>query len=160
MPTLKMSIKEKRALKNRLHQQCIAIIQQRIAAAIASMQNAQAAANSEEKSSAGDKYETSRAMSHLEKDMHARQLAANQQELAALLAVDCNTIHTSVSKGSIVTCKEITFYVAAGLGKISFEGETIFVLSPNASVAKSLLQKVAGNKVNFNNKELIISAIF
>ena len=153
-------MEQKKVYKKRLHQHCIALIQQRITAAIASMQNAQAAANSEEKSSAGDKYETSRAMSHLEKDMHARQLAANQQELAALLAVDCNTIHTSVSTGSIVNCNDITFYIAAGLGKISFEDKTIYVLSPNAPVAKSLLQKVAGNKVNFNNKELIISAIF
>jgi hypothetical protein len=39
------------------------------------MESAQQSANSEEKSSAGDKYETSRAMGHLEKDMHARQLA-------------------------------------------------------------------------------------
>ncbi len=155
-----MLIKEKAAFKNRLYQHCIAIIQQRINAAIESMQNAQAAANSEEKSSAGDKYETSRAMSHLEKDMHARQLTANQHELAALLAVDCNTIHTSVSTGSIVTCNDITFYIAAGLGKISFEGDAIYVLSPNAPVAKSLLHKVVGDRVSFNNKELIISTIF
>lgn len=153
-------IKEKVAFKNRLYQHCIAIIQQRINAAIESMQNAQAAANSEEKSSAGDKYETSRAMSHLEKDMHARQLTANQHELAALLAVDCNIIYTPVSAGSIVTCNDITFYIAAGLGKISFEGAAVYVLSPNAPVAKSLLHKVVGDNVSFNNKELIISAIF
>lgn len=153
-------IKEKVAFKNRLYQHCIAIIQQRINAAIESMQNAQAAANSEEKSSAGDKYETSRAMSHLEKDMHARQLTANQHELAALLAVDCNTIHIPVSTGSIVTCNDITFYIAAGLGKISFEGAAVYVLSPNAPVAKSLLHKVVGDSVSFNNKELIISNVF
>lgn len=157
---LVMITEQKIAFKIKLHRHCIAIIQQRINAAIESMQNAQAAANSEEKSSAGDKYETSRAMSHLEKDMHARQLAANQHELAALLAVECNTIHTSVSTGSIIACNDVTFYIAAGLGKICFEGETIYVLSPNAPVAKSLLQKVAGNKVSFNNKELIIAAVF
>ena len=45
------------------------MIKQRIAAATLAIENAQSAANAEEKSSAGDKYETSRAMSHLEKDM-------------------------------------------------------------------------------------------
>ena len=64
----------KKALKTR----CIEILEQRIDASYNSMQNAQAAANEEEKSSAGDKYETGRAMNHLEKDMHARQLAANK----------------------------------------------------------------------------------
>jgi transcription elongation GreA/GreB family factor len=153
-------MKEKIEYKKRLHQYCMAIIQQRINATLQAMQNAQAAANSEEKSSAGDKYETSRAMSHLEKDMHARQLAANQNELAALLAVDTNSIHASVTTGSIVTCNNVTFYIAAGLGKISFENDTVYILSPNAPVAKSLLNKVIGNRVNFNNKEIIIEAIF
>ena len=148
------------AYKKNLHQHCIALIQQRIDAALQAMQNAQAAANSEEKSSAGDKYETSRAMSHLEKDMHARQLAANQNELAALGVVDCNTLHASVTTGSIVICNEASFFVAAGLGKISFEDGIIYVLSPNAPVAKSLLHKVAGNSLIFNNKIIFIREVF
>ncbi len=153
-------MEQKLSYKKKLHQHCIAIIQQRIDAAKESMQNAQAAANSEEKNSAGDKYETSRAMSHLEKDMHARQLAANQNELAALLAVDCNKIRTSVTTGSIVDCDELLFFIAAGLGKISFNGGTIYLLSPNAPVARSLVHKVAGNKIIFNNKEIIIKDVF
>lgn len=153
-------MEDKLTFKKKLHQHCVAIIKQRISAAIESMQNAQAAANSEEKSSAGDKYETSRAMSHLEKDMHARQLTANQLELAALLAVDSDKMYKSVEIGSIINCNDITFFIAAGLGKISFEAKTIFVLSPNAPMAKLLLHKVAGNSVRFNNKELIISIVF
>ena len=113
-----MTIKQKLLYKKNLHQHCITIIQQRIDATIQSMQNAQAAANNEEKSSAGDKYETSRAMSHLEKDMHARQLAANQQELAALLAVDCTKLYTAVATGSIVFCNGLSFFIAAGLPPI------------------------------------------
>ena len=155
-----MTSKQKTVFKKKLHQHCIAIIQQRINAAMQSMQNAQAAANNEEKSSAGDKYETSRAMSHLEKDMHARQLVANQNELAALLAVYCNTIHTAVTTGCIVFCNDINFFIAAGLGKISFEGIVIYILSPNAPVGKSLLHKVAGNSIIFNNKELFIKDLF
>lgn len=155
-----MMIEQKMEYKKRLHQYCIAIIQQRIMAIVKAMENAQAAANSEEKSSAGDKYETSRAMSHLEKDMHARQLAANQNELAALLAVDCNKLHASVTAGSIVTFNAFLFFIAAGLGKISFEGDTVYLLSPNAPVAKSLLNKVTGDRITFNNKEIIIEDIF
>jgi hypothetical protein len=153
-------MEEKLSYKKSLHRHCITIIQQRIDATMERIQNAQAAANSEEKSSAGDKYETSRAMSHREKDMYARQLAANQQELAALLAVDCNTIHKSISAGSIAECNGMVFFIAAGLGKISFEGKIIYVVSPNAPVAKSLLHKVACNSAAFNNKELVILSVF
>jgi hypothetical protein len=136
-------------------------IQQRIDAALLAMDNAQSAANSEEKSSAGDKYETGRAMSHLEKDMHARQLVANQHELAALTSVDCTTrLHVIVDAGSVVVCDEVKFFIAAGLGKMLFEGETILALSPNAPVAKLLLRKVAGSSFLFNNKIVFIKEVF
>ena len=155
-----MKTEQKLQYKKRLYQHCIEIIQERIDATIQSMQDAQAAANNEEKSSAGDKYETGRAMSHLEKDMHARQLAANKNELAALLAVDCNSIYTSVKTGSIITCKENRFFIAAGLGKVLFENETVYLLSPNAPLAKSMLNKIAGNTISFNNKEMTIREVF
>ncbi len=155
-----MSIEEKLRYKKELYQHCIEIIQQRINAALQAMQNAQDAANSEEKSSAGDKYETGRAISHLEKDMYARQLAANKNELAALLAVDNNTVHASVTTGSIVCCHNFNFFIAAGLGKILFKNETVYLLSPNAPVAKSLLNRVAGNSFSFNNNAVIINEVF
>ena len=151
---------KKNEYKIRLHTFCIEIIKERISATIQSIQNAQAAANSEEKSSAGDKYETSRAMSHLEKDMHSRQLVANQTELAQLLNVKTNNTHTHIAIGSIVISAGFTFFIAAGLGKISFEGETVYVLSPNAPVAKSILNQTTGNKIIFNNKEMVIDNVY
>ena len=146
--------------KIRLHKFCIEIINERIAATMQSIQNAQAAANSEEKSSAGDKYETSRAMSHLEKDMHSRQLVANQNELAKLLNIVSDKTHSHIASGSIITSGELVFFIAAGLGKISFEGKTVYILSPNAPVAISILNHIAGDKIIFNNKEIKIDSVY
>jgi hypothetical protein len=146
--------------KKRLHQYCVQMIEDRIATTLAAMNNAQAAANSEEKSSAGDKYETGRAMGHLEKEMHGKQLAANRRELAALMAVDCNTIHNAITTGSFIRCNTGSFFVAAGLGKISFEGETIFVLSPVAPVAGMLHNKKAGESFIFNNHSITITGLY
>ncbi|HMC85967.1 MAG TPA: hypothetical protein VKI61_10590 [Chitinophagaceae bacterium] len=69
-----MTAADKILFKNNLKQFCQLTIEQRIAAAKEIIQNVQEAANNEEKSSAGDKYETGRAMGHLQKDMHSRQL--------------------------------------------------------------------------------------
>lgn len=151
---------QKTEYKIRLHKFCIEIIKERIIANRQFIENAQAAANSEEKSSAGDKYETSRAMSHLEKDMHSRQLVANQHELAQLLLVNTHTIHTHIEIGSIVTGGEFIFFISAGLGKISFEEKIIYIISPNAPVAKSMRNKIEGSKFIFNNKEMMIDEIF
>ncbi|MEO6733080.1 MAG: hypothetical protein ABIN01_17785 [Ferruginibacter sp.] len=151
---------EKSAFKKRLLDICKGVIEQRIASGVAAIANAQAAANEEEKSSAGDKYETSRAMSHLEKDMHARQLTANNAELAALFNINCARLYHAIAKGSFVDCGDCCFFIAAGLGKISFEGRNIYVVAPAAPVAKLLFQKKQNEVILFNERELSINDVY
>jgi hypothetical protein len=146
--------------KKRLQQKCIAIIDQRIGNSAAAMKDAQAAANEEEKSSAGDKYETARAMSQLEKDMYAKQLAENERELAELLSINCEKIYPVAGKGAFIKCEDFCFFIAAGLGKIMFEGEDVFLLSPNAPIAKILFNKKTGDTFSFNSKEIVIKEVY
>src|SRR5580693_2338076 len=93
---------EKIAFKQRLKRWALDGIGQRIAASRAAIDQAQQAANQEEKSSAGDKYETGRAMGHLQKDMHARQLAESMRELASLHAVNADTLYTIAGPGALL----------------------------------------------------------
>ena len=155
-----MTEPEKIAFKNTLKLAAQQIIEQRIAVAKTLINNAQEAANSEEKSSAGDKYETSRAMSQLEKEMHSRQLAQQIHELALLNAVKTDVIYTMVTTGACIECAETVFFLAAGLGKQTVEGKEIIFLSPQAPLAKQLHHKKAGEHFVFNGKEIAISAIY
>ena len=155
-----MTAGEKIKFKKELKQYCIAVIEQRVANSRMAMQQAQDAANEEEKSSAGDKYETSRAMNHLEKDMHARQLEANRQELALANSIDCDKLYKTVSTGCVVICETVSFFIAAGLGRISIKGKEIFLLSPNAPVALLMFNKKSGDHINFNNKVFLIRDIY
>ncbi len=151
---------EKAGLKKRLFNLGKEMIEQRIAAANTAIVNAQAAANAEEKSSAGDKYETSRAMNHLEKDMYSRQLAANRNELAALFSIDYTSLYDSVTAGSFVRFDDCSFFIVAGIGKIYFEGEDIYLISPNSPMAKLLINRKPGSMITFNKRELIIRVVF
>ncbi len=155
-----MTETQKREYKIRLQNKCKALIEKRITAIRIAINEAQASANNEEKSSAGDKYETSRAMSHLEKDMHTKQLSVNMKEIESLLSVDCNRLYNSAEKGSLVNCEAISFFIAAGLGKITFENETIFLVSPLAPVSKILSGKKAGDIVVFNKEEYIVREVY
>jgi hypothetical protein len=155
-----MSDIDKLTYKKRLLQKSVELIEIRIAANTLAIANAQDAANAEEKSSAGDKYETSRAMSHLEKDMHARQLAANRNELAALFKIDCTKISASIAEGTLVVCSGCNFFIVAGLGKINFDNKDVYLVSPNAPLAGLLFKKQAGDSFIFNKKELVIEAVF
>ncbi len=93
------------------------LIKERIATAKLAIDNAQEAANNEGKSSAGDKYETGRAMGHLEKDMYARQQAENMKELELLQKVNTDIIYANAQTGAYVRCSDHSFFIAVGLGK-------------------------------------------
>ena len=95
-----MTETEKIVFKNKLKHFCTSIIEQRVEAAKRAIASAQQSANSEQKSSVGDKYETARAMAHLEKDMNARQLAENLKELAILHSVNTDKIYMAAEAGA------------------------------------------------------------
>jgi transcription elongation GreA/GreB family factor len=155
-----MTRAEKISFKHALKQVGLTLIEQRIAAARSLMDDAQQAANGEEKSSAGDKYETSRAMGHLQKDMHARQLAEQAKELAALHAVNVDLLYDTVATGALIECEKATFFVAAGLGKQTIGDKTVFFLSPQAPLAQQLQHKKAGDHFVFNTLRTIIVDLY
>ena len=151
---------EKLAFKNSLKRWALDHIGRRINASSQAMEQAQQAANSEEKSSAGDKYETGRAMGHLQKDMHARQLAESVKELATLHAVQTEPLCHEGRTGALLQADDVAFFISAGLGKQSIDGKTILFLSPLAPLAKLLEKKKPGDKVLFNQKDLVIRDVF
>ncbi|MDQ6763170.1 MAG: GreA/GreB family elongation factor [Bacteroidota bacterium] len=155
-----MTNSEKIEYKITLQKRCIAILEDRIYSIRSAMKEAQLAANSEEKSSAGDKYETARAMSHLEKNMQASRLSASLKELENLLQGDCNKIFEVVQKGSFVQCDKVSYFIAAGLGKLLIENKTVFLISPNSPVALKLSGKKAGDAFEFNNQKFTIKKVY
>ena len=155
-----MTNEGKIVFKNQLKLYCIKAIEERIAASQQLMDEAQLAANSESKSSAGDKYETSRAMNHLAKDMHATQLAANKKELAAIMSINCNHISEKITSGCFVKTATAGFFIAAGLGKVMIDDFTIFLLSPNAPLTVLLFKKNKGDVFLFNKQSLLIEDVY
>ena len=157
-----MTDAEKIVFKDKLKKWGLDLISQRIATANAAMDQAQEAANSEEKSSAGDKYETGRAMGHLQKEMHARQLAESLKDLAALQAIPIEPLSKEGRPGAFLQADNIGFFISAGLGKQLMEGEgrTILFLSPLAPLAKLLQGKKAGDEIPFNKVLVNIQEVF
>ena len=146
----------KQALKNA----CLKLIHERIAHIEQAMLEAREAANSEEKSSAGDKYETSRAMSHLAQEMQGRQLEDARQELDFINRLNTTDIFTMANTGAVVICPDIIFYISLGLGNTIVDGCKIMLLSPKAPIAALLYQKKEGDTFVFNKKTNQVLSIF
>ena len=155
-----MTNPEKIAFKNKLKNFGLDLLRLRIATAQDAMNQAQEAANSEEKSSAGDKYETGRAMGQLQKEMHSRQLAEYAKEVKALQSIATDLLCDRGGAGAFVQTKAIAFFLSAGLGKQVVEGKSILFVSPMAPFARALQNKKAGDNIVFNGTGMTIEDVW
>ena len=145
-------------LKEQLWMQCKQIVEQRLATAQQAMDAAQESANQEEKSSAGDKYETGRAMAQLERDKAAMQVEENKKMLTVLNQISYNTSTDRVTLGSVVVTDHNKFYLSISAGKLEIGGESYVAISTQSPIGQLLLNKCAGEFFSFNNqKQTIIS---
>lgn len=144
--------------KNQLIKLCIEKLQQRIKNAEESMLRAQEAANSEDKSSAGDKYETARAMGQLDRDMYAKQLNEAKQELAFFQKINFE-VNTQISIGSLIITSHKNYFIAVGLGIIKIDNKEVIGLSPNAPLSKLLLGNKVGDEVIFLENVIKVNEI-
>ena len=148
----------KKSLKQELYDRCKIKLEERINSFENAMKNAQAASNSEDKSSAGDKYETSRAMGQLDRDMNAKQFVEAQNEYASLLKIFITNESEKVIAGSMIETNIGIYFIAAGIGTIELESvnKTIIVLSPRSPLAMAFMGKKKSDTIHFNNKSFQI----
>lgn len=147
------------SIKEQVYNKCMELVGQKIALAESAMKEAQDSANAEEKSTAGDKHDTARAMSHIERDMYAKQLSEAAHLKKILSGIQPSGTFKTVQSGSLVSTSSGRFFISVALGKIEVDGETVFVISPLSPLGQLLLDKKAGKKVAFNGKEISILEI-
>ena len=124
------------------------------------MEEAQLAANQEEKSSAGDKYETGRAMSQNLRDLNARQFEEAKLALVAFDKAAQNQAYKTGESGALIETAEFLYFLGPGLGKVSIpEGPEIISLSPIAPLGKLFLGKKKGQTIEFQKRKIEILEI-
>lgn len=93
----------------------------------------------ESKSSAGDKYETARAMMQQELDLLQRQLMTNERLKSGLGRLNPAEKPASIGANSLVRTQQGWFYLAVALGKVLVSGETVHVISVDSPFAQKLI---------------------
>lgn len=148
-------------LKEALLRQCTTNLKEQEKQLRQNLQSIKDSRNSETKSSAGDKFETGRAMMQAEEDKLSGQLNRLLLEIAQVEQISRqNGIPEQVGIGSMVVCKGPVYFVGLGLGKVVVEDRTIFCLSAQAPIASYLLGKKAGDVFSFNGRSHKILELF
>jgi hypothetical protein len=126
------------SLKKKLFAHCIAYIQQRIGNAQEAIETAQAAANEETKSSAGDKYETGRSMMQLEMEKNSIQLEQSIKLRNVLDQIKIDRKLDSAHPGSLVITDQSNFFIAISVGQIVLDGTTFLIISQDSPIGAKL----------------------
>ncbi|AWW31443.1 hypothetical protein DN752_15665 [Echinicola strongylocentroti] len=102
------------------------------------------------KSSAGDKYETGREMVRQEIDKAELMYGEYRVQMDQLKSIDPREKHAKVKSGSLVFTDRTVMLIAIGFGKIEVNGQVVFVISPQAPLARLMMDKTPGESLTFN----------
>ncbi|MDP5100440.1 MAG: transcription elongation factor [Nonlabens sp.] len=148
------------ALKERMYQQCLGIVEDRLATITINMDALMEAKTSETKSSAGDKYETGMAMIQNQEELYTRQRAETTVIYNALLKIDPTKVCEQVENGALVLVPGGMFYICAGMGRLVLDDTAYFAISLISPIGAALKFKKAGTFYTYNDKNVPINSIY
>ncbi|MBD1432528.1 GreA/GreB family elongation factor [Sphingobacterium sp. DN00404] len=146
-------------IKKELLNNCLRQIEGRLEETAFAIQQAQEAIESETKSSAGDKYETSREMIQQDLNRYHTQLLQSKKDWVVLQKMETE-IKEKVEIGAIVVTEKVTYFMAVSLGQQLVEGMNFMVISPSSPIGKLLLGREVGDQIVFNGTKQSITAVY
>ena len=147
------------SLKDQILNRCREYVDVRIITAKQAMDNAQQSANEEGKSSAGDKYETGRAMMQIERDRAAHQLQEAIQLKTVLDQIKSEMAPERISFGSLVITDSKRIFISIGIGKLMVSEIEYFIVAPTSPLGKALLGLKVNDRLTFNKGVMTVREI-
>lgn len=147
-------------VKKALFRACEEHIDKRITAIQHRLLSIEESRNEETKSSAGDKYETGRAMMQMEEDKVNRQLAEVLLLRKNLTEIEIEKPNASIGPGSLVKTDQGYFFLSVGIGKITLGNDFYYCISCEAPIGRLLLGKKQGDEIVFNGQKRKIESFY
>lgn len=113
----------------------------------------------ENKSSAGDKHETGRAMVQLEMEKAAQQIAVIEKMDKTLGKIKVQLPSSVIKLGSLVKTNLGYYFLAISLGQVDIKNQIVYVVSLVSPIGAQLIGKKVGETIEFNNRKIIIEKI-
>lgn len=146
-------------LKLALLKHCHQATADRITGITDSLASIEAARNGETKSSAGDKFETGRAMMQMEEAKLQGQLSEALKVRQVLDQIDPDKTSARIAAGSLVATNRGNYFLGIGLGKVKLEGRVFYCTSLEAPIGRALHGRETGDSFVFNDLEFSIKGL-
>ncbi|HWK59453.1 MAG TPA: hypothetical protein VNQ80_19070 [Parapedobacter sp.] len=129
---------------------CKKYVDQRIDNARQAIASASEAASDDTKSSAGDKFETTREMMQQELTRHQQLLAEAKRMDQVLANLDTRVDGGPARLGSLVVTNHGIFFIAISIGQLQADGMSYWVISPASPLGQLLIGVKTGEQIVFN----------
>ncbi len=146
-------------LKLQLYKHCLKYVNHQIDIINRALDDAQSAANEETKSSAGDKYETGRAMKQRESELLVRRLNDAHALQKTLHQIDVSKNCDSVKPGALVTTSMGIFFIAISADEVVIDNEEYCLISQESPIGEAMLHCKAGESFRFRERVVKVIAI-
>jgi hypothetical protein len=147
-------------LKQKVYEAGKQVVNERIIALQGILSDLIESTKNETRSSAGDKYETGRAMLQIEQDNVRKQLKEALSQKALFEQIDITKNLAKITRGSLVKTDKGYFFISLALGKISIEDLQVMALSPQSPLGSKLMNIEAAGRVTVNGTTYTIERIY
>lgn len=147
-------------VREELLKSCHTYVNERILRLEASVRDLEHDLGNETKSSAGDKYETSREMINAEISQLERQLKEFKKLKGILSLPQLQKASTAIQLGSIVITNAANYFVAIPVGEVNIDKEKFYAIGINSPMAQLLNGKQKGDVFTFREKEVKILDVY
>jgi transcription elongation GreA/GreB family factor len=145
--------------KQQVQESCQNLLKSKIKHLIDEEKSAKASAESDTKSSMGDKHETAREMLQQEREQIGKRIAESEKLLIDLLRMNENKKTHLIQPGSLVKCSMGWIYLTVSLGSIHVEDQKVNVISLESPFGKLIANKTKGDEVILNGKKIFIEDV-
>ncbi len=146
-------------IKKQLIDLCQQAIDKKIAECTSAIALARESSKEETKSSAGDKYETARAMIQQEIDKYSLQLQDAEKQKAIISTLPLNE-DTIIRNGSLVITNKGSFFISISLGQLAVDNKNYFAISALSPIGAILMNKKKGDTFQFRGNEYRIENVW
>lgn len=147
-------------LKNALFDITLNYVKERINTAESALESNRSDLEKDTKSSAGDKYETSREIVQQEVIRNELLLTDAHEMQTILSKINIDHKFETIQNGSLAVTNKGTFFFAVAGGKFEYKKKSYFIISINSPLGQVLKDKKAGDKAVFNGQSYTIKEVY
>ena len=149
-----------KVIKTELYKLCVQSVEQKADRLKDAIKKAQESANSDTKSSMGDKYETGRAMAQLEIEKNTGQLIETQNQMNVLSRISPSVNSDIIGNGSLVISSSGNYYISVSAGLFQLKGNSYFVISIQSPIGLKMKGLKKDDEFTLNNKVIRILEVY